>query len=170
MFFQRHCLPTNFGVSPPLHGAEKLQLQWSVGEAEVDAERAGCFAEQQLRLGLVVDGATPEIRDRFGRPMERTTEPSRTRIGAVHPAVHGEMGRGCTAPATGRAPHLSPRGCRRPQERQSGRLHKRNIVSRLPVLVFGVAVLNFLYRDVPRTAVVYGRLIVYGGLCMVHGT
>ena len=120
-----------------LYGAEKLQ--WSVGEAEVDAERAGCFAEQQLRLGLVVDGATPEIRDRFGRPVERTTERFRTRIGAVH----GDMGRGCTAPATECA-HLSPRGCRRPQERQSDRLHRRNIVSRLPVLIFGVAVLNFL--------------------------
>ena len=26
-------------------------------EVEVDAERAGCFAERQLRFGLVVDGA-----------------------------------------------------------------------------------------------------------------
>ena len=99
-----------------------------MGEAEADAERAGCFAEQQLRLGLVVDGATPETRDRFGRPLERTTERFRTRIGAVH----GDMGRGCTAPATGRA-HLSPRGCGRPQERQSDRLQRRNIVSRLTV-------------------------------------
>ena len=100
-----------------------------MGEAEVGAERARCFAEQQLRLGLVVNGATPETRDRFGRPVERTTERFRTRIGAV---VHGDMGRGCTAPATGRA-HLSPRGCGRPQERQSERLHRRNIASRLPV-------------------------------------
>ena len=76
---------------------------------------------------LVVDGATAETCDRFGRPVERTTERFRTRIGAVH----GDMGRGCTAPATGRA-HLCPRGCGRPQERQSGRLHRRNIVSRLP--------------------------------------
>ena len=69
-----------------------------------------------------VDGATPETRDRFGRPVERTTERFRTRIGAVH----GDMGRGCTAPATGRA-HLCPRGCGRPQERQSGRLHRRKL-------------------------------------------
>ena len=63
-----------------------------MGEAEVDAERAGCFAEQQLRLGLVVDGATPETRDRFGTPVQRTTERFGTRIGAVH----GDMGRWCT--------------------------------------------------------------------------
>ena len=63
-----------------LYGAEKLQ--WSVGEAEADAERAGCFAEQQIRLGLVVDGATPKTRDRFGRPVKRTTERLRTRIEA----------------------------------------------------------------------------------------
>ena len=62
-----------------------------MGEAEVDAEPAGCFAEQQLRLGLVVDGATPETRDRFGTPVQRTTERFGTRIGAVH----GDMGRGC---------------------------------------------------------------------------
>ena len=83
-----------------------------MGEAEVDAERAGCFAEQQLRLGLVVDGATPETRDRFGTPVQRTTERFGTRIGAVH----GDMGRGCTAPAAGRA-YLCPRGCAGPQER-----------------------------------------------------
>ena len=64
-------------------------------EVEFDAERAGCFAERQLRLGLGVDEAIPETRDRFGRPVERTTERFRTRIGAVH----GDMGRGCTAPA-----------------------------------------------------------------------
>ena len=32
-------------------GAEKLP--WLVIKVEVDAERAGCFAERQLRLGLV---------------------------------------------------------------------------------------------------------------------
>jgi len=54
-----------------LYGAEKLQ--WSVGEAEADAERAGCFAEQQLRLGLVVDGATLEYGAwSGGSPVERT--------------------------------------------------------------------------------------------------
>ena len=36
-------------------GAEKLP--WLVAEVKVDTERAGCLAERQLRLGLVVDGA-----------------------------------------------------------------------------------------------------------------
>ena len=49
-------------------GAEKLP--WLVVEVEVDAERAGCFAERQVRLGLVVDEAIPETRDRLGRPAE----------------------------------------------------------------------------------------------------
>ena len=53
-----------------MYGAEKLQ--WYEGEVEVDAERAGCFAERELRLGLVVERATPETRDRFGTPVERT--------------------------------------------------------------------------------------------------
>ena len=44
-----------------MYGGEKLQ--WYEGEVEVDAERAGCFAERQLRLGLVVERATPETRD-----------------------------------------------------------------------------------------------------------
>ena len=39
-------------------GAEKLP--WLVVEAAVDAERAGCFAERQVRLGLVVDEAIPD--------------------------------------------------------------------------------------------------------------
>ena len=39
-------------------GAEKLP--WLVIEVEVDAERAGCFAERQLRLGLVGEEAIPE--------------------------------------------------------------------------------------------------------------
>ena len=111
-----------------MYGAEKLQ--WYEGDVEADAERAGCFAEQQLRLGLVVDGATPETRDRFGRPVERTTERFRTRIGAVH----GDMGRGCTAPATGRV-YLRPRGCARPQERKSDRLSWVNHRELLPMLV-----------------------------------
>ena len=46
-------------------GAEKLP--WLVVvEVEVDAERARCFAERQVRLGLVVDEAVPETRDRLG--------------------------------------------------------------------------------------------------------
>ena len=53
-----------------MYGAEKLQ--WYEGEVEVDAEQAGCFAERELRLGLVVERATPETRDRFGTPVERT--------------------------------------------------------------------------------------------------
>ena len=52
-------------------GAEK-KLPWLVIEVEVDAERAGCFAERQLRLGLVGEEAIPETRDRVGRPAERT--------------------------------------------------------------------------------------------------
>ena len=50
-------------------GAEKLP--WLVVEVEVDAERAGCFAERQVRLGLVVDEAIPETRDRLGSPPAR---------------------------------------------------------------------------------------------------
>ena len=57
------------------YGAEKLP--WLVIEVEVDAERAGCFAERQLRLGLVVERATPETRDASGTPVERTKERSR---------------------------------------------------------------------------------------------
>ena len=63
-----------------LYGAKKLQ--WSVGEAEADAERAGCFAEQQLRLGLVVDGATPEYGAWSGSPVERTKWSQTVRFGA----------------------------------------------------------------------------------------
>ena len=75
-----------------MYGSEKLQ--WYEGEVEVDAERAGCFAERQLRLGLVVvERATPETRDASGTPVERTKERLRTRIGAVHE----HMGRAGTA-------------------------------------------------------------------------
>ena len=49
-------------------GAETEKLPWLVVEVEVDAERAGCFAERQVRLGLVVDEAIPETRDRLGSP------------------------------------------------------------------------------------------------------
>ena len=56
-------------------------------EVEVDAERAGCFAERQLRLGLVGEEAIPETRDRLGRPAERTKARLRVRIGAVHEGV-----------------------------------------------------------------------------------
>ena len=42
-------------------GAEKLP--WLVVEVEVDAEQVGCFAERQVRLGLVVDEAIPETRN-----------------------------------------------------------------------------------------------------------
>ena len=66
----------------------------------------------------------------IGRPVERTKERVRTRIGAVH----GDMGRGCTAPATGRV-HLRPRGCARPQERKSDRFSLVNHRERLPMLV-----------------------------------
>ena len=53
-----------------MYGAEKRQ--WYEGEVEGDAERAGCFAERQLRLGLVVDGVTPEYVASDGTPAERT--------------------------------------------------------------------------------------------------
>ena len=42
-----------------MYGADKLQ--WYEGEVVVDAERAGCFAKRQLRLGFVVERATPEL-------------------------------------------------------------------------------------------------------------
>ena len=83
-------------------GAEKLP--WLVVEVEVDAERAGCFAERQLRLGLVVDEAIPATRDRLSAHAERTNSKLNARFGAVH----GGKGRG----GTGRVPkhtHLSRR-------------------------------------------------------------
>ena len=61
-------------------GAEKLP--WLVIEVEVDAERAGCFAERQLRLGLVGEEAIPETRDRLGSPVERTKWSQKVRFGA----------------------------------------------------------------------------------------
>ena len=36
-------------------------------EVEVDAERAGCFAERQLRFGLVVDGAVIKTSIQMGK-------------------------------------------------------------------------------------------------------
>ena len=45
-------------------------------EVEVDAERAGCFAEWQLRFGLVVDGAVIKTSVQMGRPA-RGTQTSR---------------------------------------------------------------------------------------------
>ena len=48
---------------------EKLPWLVVVVEVEVDAERAGCFAERQVRLGLVVDEAIPETRDWLGSPV-----------------------------------------------------------------------------------------------------
>ena len=91
-----------------MYGAEKLQ--WYEGEVEADAERAGCFAERQLRLGLVVERATPETRDGSGTPVERTKERLRTRIGAVHE----DMGRAGTAQVLTHT-HPNPRGHRAPQ-------------------------------------------------------
>ena len=96
-------------------GAEKLP--WLVIEVEVDAERAGCFAERQLRLGLVGEEAIPETRDRLGRPAERTKARLRVRIGAVHEGVD----RGGTAQVLSHT-HLNPRGRGVPPERKSDRL------------------------------------------------
>ena len=95
-------------------GAEKLP--WLVVEVEVDAERAGCFAERQLRLGLVGEEAIPETRDRLGRPAERTKARLRVRIGAVHEGVD----RGGTAQVLSHT-HLNPRGRGVPPERKSDR-------------------------------------------------
>ena len=126
-----------------LRRAEKLQ--WSVGEAEADAERAGCFAEQQPRLGLVVDGATPKTRGRFGRPVERTTtERFRTRIGAVHTAkwVAGALRQpqGALTSSSARADA--------DDRKSANRTDPTGAISQAAfrTLVFGVAVLNFLYR------------------------
>ena len=109
-------------------GAEKLP--WLVVVVEVDAERAGCFAERQPRLGLVVDEAIPETRDRLGAHAERTNSKLNTRFGAVR----GGKGRG----GTGRVPkhtHLSRRGRGVPQERDSDRFPEANHHERLPMLV-----------------------------------
>ena len=92
-------------------GAEKLQ--WLVIEVEVDVERAGCFAERQLRLGLVGEEAIPKTRDRLGRPAERTKVRLRVRIGAVHEGVD----RGGTAKVLSHT-HLNPRGRGEPSERK----------------------------------------------------
>ena len=68
-------------------GAEKLP--WLVVEVEVDAERAGCFAERQVRLGLVVDEAIPETRDWLGSPVRRTRTSGRMRVGPWYGALRG---------------------------------------------------------------------------------
>ena len=109
-------------------GAEKLP--WLVLEVEVDAERAGCFAERQLWLGLVVERAIPETRDASGTPVERTKERSRTRIGAEHE----DMGRAGTAKVLSHT-HLNPRGRGVPPERKSDRFSWVNHRERLPMLV-----------------------------------
>ena len=83
-------------------------------EIEVDAERARCFVERQLRLGLVVDGAIPETRDRLGRPVERSKARLRVRIGAAQE----EVDRGGTVQVLGHA-DLNPRGRGVPPERKS---------------------------------------------------
>ena len=117
-------------------GAEKLP--WLVIEVEVDAERAGCFAERQLRLGLVGEEAIPETRDRLGRPRERTKARLRVRIGAVHEGVD----RGGTAQVLSHT-HLNPRGRGRPQERKSDTFPCFFHRERLPGLVFGVTSVKF---------------------------
>ena len=88
----------------------------------------GASTERQLRLGLVVDGATPEALDRFGRPVERTKARLRTMIGALHKG----LGRGCTAQAAGRA-HSSQRGRGRPQERTDGSFTCQNHRAPVPI-------------------------------------
>ena len=56
---------------------------WLVVEVEVDAERAGCFAERQVRLGLVGDEAIPETRNRLGAPARGTQTSGRVRVSSV---------------------------------------------------------------------------------------
>ena len=98
-------------------GAEKPP--WLVViEVEVDAEQAGCFAERQLRLGLVGEEAIPETCDRLVRPAERTKARLRVRIGAVH--EHEGVDRGGTAQVLSHT-HLNPRGRGVPPERKSDR-------------------------------------------------
>ena len=120
-------------------GAEKLP--WLVIEVEVDAERAGCFAERQLRLGLVGEEAIPETRDRLGRPAERTKARLRVRIGAVHEGVD----RGGTAQVLSHT-HLNPRGRGVPPERKSDRLEQKSTVSDFRCWSERNSSNNFLYR------------------------
>ena len=68
-------------------GAEKLP--WLVIEVEVDAERAKCFAERQVRLGLVVDEAIAETRDWLGSPVRRTRTSGRMGVGPWYGALRG---------------------------------------------------------------------------------
>ena len=103
-------------------GAEKLP--WLVVEVEVDAERAGCFAERQVRLGLGVDEAIPETCDRLGGPAERTKARLRVRIGAVHEGVDC----GGTAHVLSHT-HPNPRGRGVPPERKSDRFSWETAVS-----------------------------------------
>ena len=73
-------------------GAEKLP--WLVIEVEVDAERAGCFAERQLRLGLVGEEATPET-SASKDPCERTPIANeRAQVSSLHAQTHPR----CSAP------------------------------------------------------------------------
>jgi hypothetical protein len=67
-------------------GAEKLP--WLVIEVEADAERAGCFAERQLRLGLVGEEAIPETRASKD-PCERTPIANeRAQVSSLHAQTH----------------------------------------------------------------------------------
>ena len=67
-------------------GAEKLP--WLVIEVEVDAERAGCFAERQLRLGLVGEEATLETSALID-PCERTPIANeRAQVSSRHAQTH----------------------------------------------------------------------------------
>ena len=63
-----------------MYGAEKPQ--GFVVEVEDYARRSGCFTERQPRLGLAVDGETPETLYRLGAPVERTKARLRMRFGA----------------------------------------------------------------------------------------
>ena len=113
-------------------GAEKLP--WLVIEVEVDTEQAGCFAERQLRLGLVGEEAIPETRDRLGRPAKRTKARLHARLRVRIGAVHEGVDRGGTAQVLSHT-HLNPRGRGEPPERKSDRFYWVNHRERLPVVL-----------------------------------
>ena len=114
-------------------GAEKLP--WLVIEVEVDAERAGCFADSRSgNSGLVSSAKRRYLKLVIGsvdlQTAERTKARLRMRIGAVHEGVD----RGGTAQVLSHT-HLNPRGRGVPPGRKSHRFSWVNHRERLPMLV-----------------------------------
>ena len=109
-------------------GAEKLP--WLVVEVEVDAERAGCFAERQLRLGLVGEEATPETSALID-PCERTPIANeRARVSVLHAQTHLR----CHTPVA-RTIHSPLSRWEGTQARKSGTFTCQNHRAPLPMLV-----------------------------------